>query len=171
MLNTIRNYSIQSRGIYYDVSLDDIVTKEQKGASTIYFPSKGEFDCFMLLRQLFHPPSFILKPHSRERLASLSWVIDFKVEASNNQGKKQLAKIVNVLNGAEFNNLNYLLIEYKGFADENFRYKLRQLHRQTPIRFKQLVVLSSKDDVYSFDGVTKKIYGVEVLHKIKLVLS
>lgn len=170
MLTTARNYSIRSKGVYFDLKLFCEVTKENRNQDTVYFPSKSEFNCFLLLYRMFRYPDFEIRIHPREVFSGFRWEIDFKIVALDNRSSKKLASLANAINGSSFNQLNELLIEYKGFLDKNFRSKAKRMKSLCPMRFKQLIVLSQEDSVYRDSDLSVRICSLGLLQSLFDVL-
>lgn len=138
-----RDYSIRSKGVYFDMAADMTTTKDRKNEKTIYFPSKAEYECFLILRKTFKAPQYELICHKQELLNGFKWNIDFRVNAQNTQSMILLAKLCNHINHSGFGYVESILIEYKGFADSNFIYKMSKFDKGLPMRRKQMLILSN----------------------------
>lgn len=163
MLTTKRDYGIRSHGIWYDFRLRKEVN--EKGKNTIYFPSKGEYECFLMLDQHLPESDIGIYPHARIRTSSIDWVLDFKLESFTSKGSKSLAKLCNSINGSSYGSLDAAFIEYKGFADSNFRMKIRRLYIDTPSLNKQVIICAKTGGLYKFKEGNKKIISIKGLRE------
>jgi hypothetical protein len=119
---------------------------------------------------VFRYPDFEIRIHPREVFSGFRWEIDFKIIALDNRSSKKLASLANAINGSSFNQLNELLIEYKGFLDKNFRSKAKRMRSLCPMRFKQLIVISQDDAIYTDGDLSMRICSLKMLQSLFDVL-
>lgn len=154
-----RDYSIKRKGIWYSRIKETIV--KDKEDNCIYFPSFAEYNLFIELKKALrgYEGQISLQVHPKLKTSVVCWVLDFKLTAHTSGAAKCLARLTNYYNGSEFHALKTVWIEYKGFADSNFRTKIRTTLINLPNIGDTILVLSNREDCYSF---TK---GKEKFHK------
>lgn len=170
MITKTRNYGISRSGVYFNLKSFRETSKQERDSETVYFPSRGEFNCFLSLYSLFKFPNYEIRIHPREQFSGFRWEIDFKVIALNEKSKTKLALLANAINGSKFNKLDELLFEFKGFLDRNFLKKAKLMQSLTPIKFRSLIVLANEEATYIEDAIHLKICSFEVLQNVFNVL-
>lgn len=168
-MDTQRDYTINRRGLHYD--LRHRHPAPEKNENTVYFASISEYKCYLALEEIFgNHYSISMQP--RYKKGCLDWRLDFKIEGKTQTDFNILAAIARYCNDADFKAIPFLLIEYKGFADANFRAKIRTLAETDPRTFDLLLVLSRKESIYTFyingKKYSKPIYTIE---KIGYIVS
>jgi hypothetical protein len=162
MLTSSFDANIRRRAIWWKNGIVSYVKPDTKDG-WIYFPSLGEYECFIVLSEVFRDFGITVHPHLKT--SSLHWVVDFRIEAKTNIQAELLAKLVNALTGCKFGVLAYFYAEFKGYADRNFRHKIYVLHNSSPILYNSLILLGKEDNTYRLkNGKEKSIYS---LHKFK----
>lgn len=163
-METQRNYNMSSRGLHYDLKTRQPAS--EKNNNTVYFASQSEYRCYLALYDIFSK-RFTISTQPRYKKGALDWRLDFKIEGTTTNDFKTLANIARYCNDADFSVCPFLLVEYKGFADINFRRKIKELAITDPMTYNLLLVISRKEDIYTFynNGIkySKPIYTIEKL--------
>lgn len=160
-MQTKRDYEIMRRGIYFD--LRNMCPVDRKNADTVYFPSVGEYNCFREICLRFRQPDFEVTIHPRLKTSVCDWVLDFKISANNDQSREKLARLCNFFNDSCFGKLNYIYVEYKGFADSNFRYKFSKLFKYCPSIQSLIILVSASQSNYSDkkNGCNRSVWSLD----------
>lgn len=145
-MQTKRDYDIVRKGIHFD--LKKMCPVDQKGSDTVYFPSRGEYSCFRKLCNIFSTLEYEIIIHPRLKTSVCDWVLDFKVVAKNDQSRRQLAKLCNFFNDSAYSQISCVYVEYKGFADSNFRHKFGKLFRYCPSISSLIILVGSEQSRY-----------------------
>lgn len=146
LMETKRDYNIMARGIYFDLKKMHPVSA--KSENTVYFPSQGEYRCFRSICNVFSS-DFEIKIHPRLKTSACDWVLDFKIIGRTADAKESLAKLVNFFNETSYDSVEYIFIEYKGFADQNFRYKYSKLYELCPSIHSLIILVASEQSSYT----------------------
>lgn len=152
-METTRDFTINRRGLHFDLKTRRPVAS--KSDNTVYFSSSSEYQCYLSLDNIFSH-RFNISTQPRYKNGVLDWRLDFKISGKTQADFMILAALARYCNNSNFSICSFLLIEYKGFADANFRRKLRLLADIDPLTYELLIVLSRKEDIYSFHLNGKK---------------
>lgn len=139
---TQQKYSGVKR-VYHNVSTG-LTTYERIDRYQTKFDSQSEFKAFILLEEYLCGDEFDIEIHPTIAIGRQEWEIDFGISANKDSAiaSRQLAAIVNSINGTEHIELSRIFVEYKGFQDKNFIDKMTNVVTVAPIFSKSIILAS-----------------------------
>ncbi|MEH1821928.1 MAG: hypothetical protein V7L31_23085 [Nostoc sp.] len=139
---TQQKYSGVKR-VYHNISTG-LTTYERIDRHQTKFDSTSEFKTFILLEECLCGDDFEIEVHPVLSVDGTEWEIDFGISANKDSpiASRQLAAIVNSVNGTEYLELSRIFVEYKGFQDKNFITKMTNVVVNAPMFSRTIILVS-----------------------------
>lgn len=152
------NSKLKAEGVWVHPTMG--YTSHDKKEGYIYFSSKSELAAWIKIRNIFSCNEFDVNRQSKLTSGSLSWKIDFRIDAYQHKQKLVLAQIANMLcPHSQYNTLNTLFIEYKGYQDSNFLKKFTSIVDNAPMLARTIILCSNRPEGYvKEDKIKHQIY-------------
>lgn len=152
------NPHIKAEGVWVHPELGYTSTDKKDGY--VFFSSKAELGAWNKLKYLFGVHGFTISRQCKVTSGTLSWKIDFRIDAYEPRQQRVLAQISKLLcPNSGYNVLPSLYIEYKGYQDSNFMKKFTEITNHAPMLTRSIVLCSNRAEGYvKEDKIAHTIY-------------